>query len=101
MTRFIYFILAGLLTGLGGVTKGPYALLDPALFAIFAPLSRQDFKRPRTGWVSFILGVIITIALWAIPAYLYDNGKYLYGVISQRDLDISTGEGGRPFYYKR
>lgn len=97
--RAMRFTLAGLLTGLGIITKGPYALLIPILFAIFAPFRRQDFKRPRTGWISFGLGVIITIALWAVPAYFYDNGKYLYGVISQRDLDISTGGSGKPFYY--
>lgn len=98
-SRIGYFLLAGLLTGLGVVTKGPYALLAPILFAVFTPFRRRDFKRPRADWVGFGLGIIITIALWAIPAYLRDGGEYLRGVIFQPDLDISKGEGGKPFYY--
>lgn len=98
-TRMGYFFLAGLLTGLGAVTKGPFALLAPILFVVFIPFRRQDFKRPRTDWVGFGLGIIITIALWAVPAYLRGGSEYLRGVIFQPDLDISKGAGGKPFFY--
>ncbi|MEP9411471.1 MAG: glycosyltransferase family 39 protein [Candidatus Brocadia sp.] len=99
--RIFYFVLAGLLTGLGVVTKGPYGLVVPALFAIFTPFRRQDLKRPRFGWIVFVLGLVTTMAIWAIPAYLHDGGEYLRGVIFQPDLDISQGgrSGKSVFYY--
>lgn len=95
----VYLSLAGMLAGVGLVTKGPYALLVPTLFAIFATFRRQDFTRPRLGWIVFGLGIITTMALWAIPVYLRDGGVYLRGVIFQPDLDVGRGEGGRFYYY--
>ncbi|MDO8141192.1 MAG: glycosyltransferase family 39 protein [Candidatus Brocadiales bacterium] len=100
-SRVFYFALAGLLAGFGVVTKGPYGVIVPILFAIFVPFRRQDLKRPRIGWIIFAIGLLTVLAMWAIPAYLRDNGEYLRGVIFQRDLDVR--EGGNPerkhFYY--
>ena len=97
--RMLYFTLAGLLTGLGVITKGPFGVLFPVFFAILVPFRRQDLKRPRFGWMGFGIGVVISVAIWAIPAYLRDSGEYLRRVIFQPDLDVGKGGNGGPFYY--
>lgn len=97
--RMLYFTLAGLLAGLGVVTKGPFGVLFPIFFAIIVPFRRQDLKRPRTGWIIFGFGMLAAIALWAVPAYFHDSGVYLHKVIFQPDLDVSKGGNGGPFYY--
>ncbi|MBI2471175.1 MAG: glycosyltransferase family 39 protein [Planctomycetes bacterium] len=91
--------LAGLLAGLGVITKGPFGVLFPVLFAIFVPFRRQDLKRPGIGWIGFGIGVVTAVAAWAIPAYLRDGGEYLHRVIFQPDLDVGKGGNGSPFYY--
>ena len=98
-SRFGYFILAGLFAGLGAITKGPYGVLVPVLFAIFASFRRQDFKRPRFGWIWFVFALVAVLAAWAIPAYLRDNGEYLRRVLSQPDLNVTRKDSGNPFYY--
>ena len=97
--RMLCFTLAGLLAGLGVVTKGPFGILFPVFFAILVPFLRQDLKRPRIGWIIFGFGALAAIALWAVPAYFRDSGVYLHRVISQPDLDVSKGGNGSPFYY--
>uniref|UniRef100_UPI0040278F63 ArnT family glycosyltransferase n=1 Tax=Candidatus Wunengus sp. YC65 TaxID=3367701 RepID=UPI0040278F63 len=97
--RMLYFTLAGLLAGLGVVTKGPFGVLFPIFFAVLVPFRRKDLKRPRIGWIIFGFGVLASIALWAVPAYLRDSGVYLHRVIFQPDLDVSKGGNGGPFYY--
>src|SRR3972149_4317624 len=97
--RMLYFTLAGLLAGLGIVTKGPFGVLFPIFFAVLVPFRRQDLKRPRIGWIFFTFGVLAAISVWAIPAYLRDHGEYLRRVIFQPDLDVSKGGSGGPFYY--
>lgn len=99
LPRMLYFTLAGLLAGLGVVTKGPFGILFPVFFAILVPFRRQDLKRPRIGWIIFGFGVLAAIALWAVPAYFRDSGVYLHRVIFQPDLDVSKGGNGGPFYY--
>lgn len=97
--RMLYFTLAGLLAGLGVVTKGPFGILFPIFFAVLVPFRRKDLKRPRIGWIIFGFGVLAAIALWAVPAYFRDSGAYLHSVIFQPDLDVSKGGNGGPFYY--
>ena len=97
--RTLYFTLAGLLAGLGVITKGPFGILFPVFFAILVPFRRKDLKRPRIGWIIFGFGVLAAIALWAVPAYFRDSGVYLHRVIFQPDLDVSKGGNGGPFYY--
>ena len=97
--RMLYFTLAGLLAGLGVVTKGPFGVLFPIFFAVLVPFRRQDLIRPRIGWIIFGFGVLAAIALWAVPAYFRDSGVYLHRVIFQPDLDVSKGGNGGPFYY--
>lgn len=101
IARIFCFVLAGLLTGLGVVTKGPYGVVVPVFFTIFAPFRRQDLKRPRISWLCFGLGLLAAIAIWVIPAYLRDGGEYLRGVLFQPDLDVSKGgtSGKSVFYY--
>lgn len=98
-SRMFYLLLAGLFAGLGVVTKGPYGILFPVFFAIFAPFRRQDFKRPGWGWLWFGLAVTVAIALWAIPAYIYNGGEYLRNVIFQPDLDVTNEDSGKPFFW--
>ena len=97
--RLFFFILAGLLAGLGVITKGPYGVIFPLFFAVLTPFRRQDFNRPTVGWIGFILGVTIALAIWAIPAYLYDNGEYLHKVIFQPDLDVSKGDAEKSVFW--
>ena len=99
ISRSLFFIIAGLLAGLGIVTKGPFGVLFPIFFAVLVPFRRQDLKRPRIGWIFFTFGVLAAMSVWAIPAYLRDHGEYLRRVIFQPDLDVSKGGNGGPFYY--
>lgn len=86
-----YLVLGGLCAGLGVITKGPYGVLVPAFFAVFAPFRHEDLTHPRFNWASFVLGLLTALAIWAVPAYLRDGGHYLHGVLIQRDLDVSRG----------
>lgn len=97
--RFGYFTLSGLFAGLGAITKGPYGILIPVLFAIFASFCRQDFKHPRFSWFWFVFALVAVLAAWAIPAYLSDNGEYLRRVLSQPGLNVAKKDSGNPFYY--
>src|SRR3989304_526210 len=99
LSRSLFFIIAGLLAGLGVVTKGPFGVLFPVFFAILVPFRRQDLKRPRIGWITFGFGVLAAIALWAVPAYFRDSGVYLHKVIFKPNLIVSKGGNGGPFYY--
>lgn len=97
--RTLYFVLGGLLAGLGVVTKGPYGIVVPAFFAALAPIRNSSLMRPRFNWSSFVLGCLAAIALWAIPAYLRDGGNYLRGVVLQPDLDVVKGRSGKPVFW--
>src|ERR1035437_9537737 len=59
---------------------------------------RAEFKRPRVGWLVFIVGLLATAAIWAVPAYLRDHGLYLHQVIFQRDLNLAEAVQKKPFY---
>lgn len=95
--RAFWFGTAGLATGLGLITKGPLGLLFPLCFVWLAAFHRVEWKRPRLGWLAFLGGVVVAVSVWAVPAYLRDNGEYLRHVVFQPDLDV-TGEDGEPFY---
>jgi len=94
-----YLILGGLCAGLGVITKGPYGILVPVFFMVFAPFRREDFTRPRFNWANFVLGFLTALAIWAVPAYLRDGGHYLRGVIFQPDLDVSMGGNEKSIFY--
>ncbi len=98
-SRLVCFVIAGMISGIGVVTKGPFGVIFPIFFAVLAPFRRQELKRPRMGWIIFGLGVLIALAAWAIPAYCRDNGEYLRRVIFQPDLDVGKGGNGGTFYY--
>lgn len=100
-TRALYFVLAGVCAGGGIVTKGPYGILFPVFFLLFAPFRRKDLSRPRWGWISIVIGIVVALSLWAVPAYLRDGGEYLHRVVFQPDLDVMNNEGQRwdYFYY--
>lgn len=97
--RTLYFVLGGLLAGVGVVAKGPYGIVVPVLFTALAPVRNPDLLRPRYNWSSFVLGCLAAIALWAIPAYLRDGGNYLRGVVFQPDLDVIKGRSGKPVFW--
>ncbi len=94
-----YLVLGGLCAGLGVITKGPYGILVPAIFAVFAPIRREDLIHPRFNWASFVLGLLAALAIWAVPAYLRDGGHYLHGVLFQPDLDVSMGGNEKSTLY--
>ncbi|MCF6156481.1 MAG: phospholipid carrier-dependent glycosyltransferase [Candidatus Brocadia sp.] len=97
--RTFYFTLAGLFAGVGVITKGPYGILVPIFFVVFAPFRNLNFTRPRLGWTGFLLGLLTAIAIWAIPAYLRDGGEYLRGVIFQPDLDVTREGSVKSFFW--
>jgi hypothetical protein len=98
MRRSIYFAAAGLMAGVGILTKGPYGLLFPLLFTILAAARRADWKFPRWGWLAFGLAMVVCIATWAVPVFLRDHGAYLHGMLTQPDLEMGEKIGRKPFY---
>ena len=95
--RTLYFLLAGAACGLGVVTKGPYGILVPILFAAFAPIRRPDWKRPHWGWIGFLCGLFALAAIWVVPVFLRDHGQYLRSMLVQPDLDVTVEEKSRVF----
>ena len=94
--RTLWFAVAGVAGGVGVVTKGPYGLLFPVVFAILGPIRKTGWRRPRAGWLAFALMLLGTGLIWAVPAYLQDGGHYLHDVIFQPDLDVT--ERASPWY---
>jgi len=83
-----WFTVAGAAAGLGVITKGPYGLLFPLVFAVLSPFRREDWKRPRLGWLGFAAALLGVAGLWVVPAYLQAGGHYLHDVIFQKDLNV-------------
>ena len=94
--RGLWFAVAGMVAGLGVLTKGPYGLLFPLLFAVLSPIRRPDWRRPRLGWVGFATALLAVAGVWAVPAYVRDGGHYLRDVVFQSDLDVT--KGASPWY---
>jgi len=68
------FLLAGLLTGLGALCKGPVAWLHVgfALLALFAVprAARAATRWSVRAWIGFVLLALLPVATWAIAASL-------------------------------
>jgi 4-amino-4-deoxy-L-arabinose transferase-like glycosyltransferase len=99
--RFIgilYLAAAGFSAGVGVLAKGPVGLLFPVFFAALVPFGRPELKRPRLGWLVFGAGLLVSVGIWAVPAYLLDHGIYLRQVIFQPDLDLRVKVKTKPFY---
>jgi len=98
--RTLCFAVAGIVSGIGVLAKGPYGFLFPVCFAVLAPIRREGWKRPRWGWLVFALGIVLTFSVWAVPAYFRDSGVYLRQVIFQPDLGVKAMETleDKPFY---
>jgi 4-amino-4-deoxy-L-arabinose transferase-like glycosyltransferase len=96
--RIVYLAAAGFSAGVGVLAKGPVGLLVPVFFAVFVPLRLPELKRSRLGWVVFGAGLLVSVGIWAVPAYLLDQGVYLRQVIFQPDLDLRVKVKAKPFY---
>jgi 4-amino-4-deoxy-L-arabinose transferase-like glycosyltransferase len=100
---------AGVIFGLGILTKGPVALLLAAVaVAIYLPLTRGNpLRLLRQPWPWTVLALALAIAsLWYVPAFLEGRKSDLIGVFTQENLGHflpatmgGTGEASRPFYY--
>ena len=101
-------VAIGVLLGLGVLTKGPVAIVLPALggliylLLIHRPL--REIVAQRWPWI--VLAISVAIALpWYVPALLSSGGE-LGKIILQENAGHflpaaagGTGEAARPFYY--
>jgi 4-amino-4-deoxy-L-arabinose transferase-like glycosyltransferase len=95
-----WMALAGLASGLGVVTKGPYGLLFPLLFIALAPSRTERLRRPRPAlWAWFAVGLVAAVAVWAVPAWQYDGGEHLRRVVLQPNLTTGSSHHARPVWY--
>ena len=92
--RSSLFCLGGISAGIAVLTKGPHGLLLPLVFAWLAPIQRHELKRPRLGWLAFVAGLALVLALWAVPLYAREGGEYLRGMGRQIGTDVGGDEGG-------
>lgn len=97
-SKILYLAAAGFAAGIAVLTKGPLGLLLPAFFVVLAPIGRPEFKRPRLTWLVFAASFIAAAGIWAVPAYLRDQGVYLNQVVFQPDLNLGTIVKDKPFY---
>jgi 4-amino-4-deoxy-L-arabinose transferase-like glycosyltransferase len=97
-TRALYLAAAGFSAGIAVLTKGPVGLILPVFFVALIPFCRPEFKRPRLGWLVFSVGLLVALLIWAIPAYLLDNGVYLREVVFQPDLNVAAKVTYKPLY---
>lgn len=97
-TRIPYLAAAGFAAGIAVLTKGPVGLILPVFFVALIPFHRPELKRPRLGWLVFGGGLLVALLIWAIPAYLLDNGVYLRQVVFQPDLNVAAKVTYKPLY---
>jgi 4-amino-4-deoxy-L-arabinose transferase-like glycosyltransferase len=102
-------VTAGVVLGLGVLTKGPVALVLAALaVAIYLLLMRTNpLGLLRRSWPWMVLAIACAIAaLWYVPAFFEGRKSNLAGVFAQENFGHflpatmgGTGEASRPFYY--
>jgi 4-amino-4-deoxy-L-arabinose transferase-like glycosyltransferase len=101
-------IAAGVLIGLGILTKGPVAIVLSALAVFIYLLMTRGRIRHELGrsWPWIVLGVAVAVsACWYVPA-IVRGGSELTTIVLQENLGHflpsnmgGTGEAARPFYY--
>jgi 4-amino-4-deoxy-L-arabinose transferase-like glycosyltransferase len=100
---------AGVVLGLGALTKGPVAL---ALVAVAVPMymlliRANPLALLRQAWPWIVLAIAVAMAaLWYVPAFAEGRSSDLVGVFAQENFGHflpakmgGTGEASRPFYY--
>lgn len=102
-------ILAGVLIGLGILTKGPVAIVLCAFAALIYLLMIRGRPRETLGrsWPWIMLGVAVAVsACWYVPAMALGSPGLATIHIVQENLGHflasslgGTGEAARPFYY--
>ena len=98
-----YYFLAGLIMGLGVLTKGPVAYLPLPIFLIFAFLQRGLKK----FWsYDLLLGILLSLAVvlaWLIPACLVGGEEYSKRILLEQTLGRLSGNGkhvhAKPFFF--
>lgn len=95
-----WFVLAGAACAVAILSKGPFGLLFPLMFAGLVPVRRLDLRWPRADeWLVFAAAILATGAVWLVPAHLHDGGEYLRGMFTQLDRDVDSDGGGHPFWW--
>ncbi|MFM2484703.1 ArnT family glycosyltransferase [Celerinatantimonas yamalensis] len=116
-----YLLLAGALTGMAFLSKGPVAIaicVGPAWIALFARylyLRRHDTVRASSSWVNVLLFHIIglaimclVIAAWVYPFYKQASPELWHSWFWDNQVGRLTGTApktlghnnhGKPFYY--
>ncbi len=100
---------AGILLGLGVLTKGPVAIVLPAIAAGLWLLFRKRSRALATlkrGWPWAILAIAVALgACWYVPASIAGGAHFFeifvkenYGHFLPRAMG-GTGEAARPIYY--
>ena len=102
-------LAAGLLLGLGILTKGPIAIVIPALAAIlYLLMSRRNaLDLLRREWPWGIAGVALAIAgAWYVPAFAFGGHRAVASIFISENVGHfmpssmgGTGEAARPVYY--
>jgi 4-amino-4-deoxy-L-arabinose transferase-like glycosyltransferase len=92
--------IAGMLSGLATITKGPLGAVVPVAFGLLAPVRRLDLARPGLReWVTFAAGLAVALAAWVLPLYLAGHGDYLHRVVTQPDLSGTEVDPGPRYMY--
>jgi 4-amino-4-deoxy-L-arabinose transferase-like glycosyltransferase len=102
-------LAAGMLLGLGVLTKGPVVIVLAGLAAlIYIALGRENpFKFARRGWPYGMLAIALALgAAWYVPAFIVGRSQDWGGVFFDENFGHfmpaamgGTGEAARPFYY--
>lgn len=104
--RALYVLLAGLLLGLGVLTKGPVAYLHVVFPVLLAPY----WMRKGTRWSSWYLGGLVallvsfmTVLLWLVPVLRASSSEFSYWLVWGQTVGRITGtyagSHARPFYF--
>lgn len=80
-SRILYLAMSGFASGGRCSHRGTVGCTIPCFFVILVPVGRPEFKRPLMDWLVFVAGLLVAAAIWAIPAYLRDQGVYLRQVL--------------------
>lgn len=102
-------LIAGVLLGLGVLTKGPVVIVLAGLAAfIYIVLERENpFIFARRGWPWAMLAVALAIgAAWYVPAFIAGRSQDWGGVFFDENFGHfmpvrmgGTGEAARPIFY--
>jgi 4-amino-4-deoxy-L-arabinose transferase-like glycosyltransferase len=104
--RRLYLVLMYVAIGLGTLTKGPVALVLPALAAALYLIVTRDLRRVRDLMIPLGIGIVAAIVLpWYVALYQQHGGTYIKSfLVSENVQRFTSGYGvtqrrGLGFYF--